>query len=151
MKTSFTFNKIIISVVGIIAVLFVSVFVYQSNDKKTVLTGSDLVDINHISPNYYDYSEIALDKTKNNGKTVLFFAATEWCNTCSALDDELKERSRELPDGISVLKIDYDRDKVNKDKYGIVQQHTMIILDTNGNETKRWIGGGFDTLVSQIN
>jgi len=139
---------------GIIGVLFIALFAIsfigrinnKANSPQTVLA-----DFQEISPHYFDYSEGTLAQAYGNGNTVLFFAATAWCNTCSALDKELKERSALLPEGITVLKIDYDNDSVNKAKYGITQQHTMIYLDSQGNEIKRWVGGGFDTLVAQIN
>lgn len=104
-----------------------------------------------ISPHYVEYSKVTLAKAKKNGRTVLFFAATTWCTTCSALDQELKGRSVTLPANVTVVKIDYDNDRETKSAYNVTTQHTMIRLDTKGNEVKRWIGGGFDTLVQQLN
>jgi len=104
-----------------------------------------------ISPHYVEYSEESLAVAREKGNTILFFAATLWCSTCSALDDELKERSSTLPDGVTVLKVDYDTDKAMRTKYGVTQQHTLVFLDSNGNEIKRWIGGNFDDLVQNIN
>ena len=104
-----------------------------------------------IAPHYVAYSQETLMKAKQNGNTVLFFAATTWCTTCSELDKELRQRSNALPDNVTVLQIDYDNDRQTKTAYNVTTQHTMIRLDSRGNEVKRWIGGGFDTLVQQIN
>lgn len=104
-----------------------------------------------IAPHYVEYSGVTLAKARQNGTPVLFFAATTWCTTCSALDKELRERSVALPDNVTVLKIDYDNDRQTKTAYNVTTQHTMVLLDGKGNEQKRWIGGGFDTLVQQLN
>lgn len=142
-------------VIALVIVLLIIVMgAGRIKDNKIVVNDvpSELmVDIPQISPHYFDYSRISLAKAKQNGNTVLFFAATSWCNTCSALDLELKERSLILPTTISVLKIDYDHDTTLKAAYGVTTQHTMILLDQSGKEMKRWIGGGIDELVSQIN
>lgn len=138
----------------VIVALTIVMGIGRIKDNKTVandLPSELMVDIPQISPHYFDYSRVSLAKAEQNGDTVLFFAATLWCNTCSALDLELKERSSILPTTISVLKIDYDHDTTLKSAYGVTTQHTMILLDKSGKETKRWIGGGFDTLVAQIN
>lgn len=137
-----------------IVILTITTGVSRIKDNKTItndLPSELMVDIPQISPNYFDYSRISLAKAKQHGNTVLFFAATSWCNTCSALDMELKARSSILPSTIYVLKIDYDHDTTLKTAYGVTTQHTMILLDQSGREMKRWIGGGIDELVAQIN
>lgn len=101
--------------------------------------------------NYLDYSEGNLKLAQAHGRTVLFFAATLWCQTCSQLDKEIKERSGSLPPDVTILKVDYDNDKATKAKYGVTTQHTLIQIDSDGNEIKRWIGGNFDALVQNLN
>lgn len=100
--------------------------------------------------NYLDYSNQNLIQAKKNGKTVLFFAATTWCTTCSALDEEIKKRSNQLPSNITILKVDYDQDKPMRNQYAVTTQHTLVVLDQNGNELKRWIGGNFDALLQEV-
>jgi len=100
--------------------------------------------------NYIDYSEQSLESAKINGKPVLFFAATLWCQTCIQLDKEIKERVGSLPSDVTILKVDYDNDREMKRKWGVTVQHTLIRLDGNGNEVKRWVGGNFDALVQNL-
>lgn len=100
--------------------------------------------------NYTPYSETALNNSMTYGKTVLFFAATPWCQTCSVLDKEIIERHSELPTGVTVLKVDYDNDKDMNNKYYVTTQHTLILLDESGQELTRWVGGNFDALLSEI-
>lgn len=100
--------------------------------------------------NYLDYSEQNLVSAQRNGKTVLFFAATIWCQTCQALEKEIKEKGNSLPPDITILKVDYDNDREMNRKWGVIMQHTLIQLDSNGNEINRWIGGNFDALVQNL-
>ncbi len=100
--------------------------------------------------NYIDYSSSNLESAKRNGRPVLFFAATVWCQTCQALEKEIKERGNILPSDVTILKVDYDHDKAMNAKFGVTSQHTLIVLDKNGNEKKRWIGGNLDALIQNL-
>lgn len=137
-------------IVVIIGILFLATFIekFVVGNKSSPATFSQE---EQIAPHYVKYSDATLAKARVNGNAVLFFAATKWCTTCSALDTELRQRSNSLPDNVTVLKIDYDNDIKTKTKYSVTTQHTMIRLDRNGNEVKRWIGGNFDVLVQNIN
>lgn len=100
--------------------------------------------------NYLDYSEQNLASAQKNGKPVLFFAATIWCQTCQALEKEIKEKGDSLPSDVTILKVDYDNDREMKRKWGVITQHTLIQLDSNGNEINRWIGGNLDALIANL-
>lgn len=99
---------------------------------------------------YLDYSESNKVVGQKYGKSVLFFAATMWCQTCSELEKEIKERIVDIPSDVTILKVDYDNDREMKAKYGVTQQHTLVVLDKNGNEVKRWIGGNLDLMLSEL-
>ncbi len=101
--------------------------------------------------NYIDYTEQNLESAKRNGRPVLFFAATVWCQTCQALEKEIKDRGNILPSDVTILKVDYDHDKAMNAKYRVTSQHTLIVLDQKGNEVKRWIGGNLDALIQNLN
>lgn len=100
---------------------------------------------------YLDYSDQNLKTAEKFGKTVLFFAATTWCSNCAALDADIKKRVSELPSNVTILKVDYDSDRETKAKYGITMQTTLVLLDGNGKEMKRWTGSSFDNLVQNLN
>lgn len=101
-------------------------------------------------PGYLNYSENALVNSQKKGKTVLFFAATTWCQTCSILEKEIIERQIEIPGDVTILKVDYDNDKAMNRKWRITSQHTLVVLNKSGNELVRWVGGGFDSLLQRI-
>ena len=101
--------------------------------------------------NYLDYSSSNQALSQKKGKTVLFFAATTWCSNCIALEKEIKNRLSEIPKDVIILKVDYDNDKKTKTKYAVTMQTTLVLLDSNGREIKRWIGTDFDDLLNNLN
>lgn len=100
---------------------------------------------------YVDYSQSHLDQVKAATTPVLFFAATTWCQTCEALEQEILSRYEDIPQDITILKVDYDNDKAMNQKHRVTAQHTLVVLDENGLETDRWIGGGLDLLLQKLN
>jgi len=99
---------------------------------------------------YMNYSEANLGVAKSKGRPILFFAATLWCQTCSELEKEILERQSEIPSDTIILKVDYDNDKAMNQKWGVTSQHTLVVLNKDGQEVKRWLGGGFDTMLQQM-
>jgi thiol:disulfide interchange protein len=99
---------------------------------------------------YVDYSPTTQAAAQQQGTTVLFFAATEWCQTCSALEAEILEKSDQIPAQVTILKVDYDNDSAMKSRYGVTTQHTLIVLDKSGSEVKRWVGGDFARMLRGI-
>lgn len=138
---------IFLSVMGIFAgFIFLKDAFNNAKPNPTSVDSKQL--INRVS--YLDYSETNKVLAQKYGKTVLFFAATTWCQTCSELDKEIRERIGEIPVNITILKVDYDNDRNMRTKHGVTQQHTLIVLDRQGNEVKRWIGGNLDLLFQEV-
>ncbi|PIQ45725.1 MAG: hypothetical protein COW04_06090, partial [Deltaproteobacteria bacterium CG12_big_fil_rev_8_21_14_0_65_43_10] len=130
-------------------IIFGSFVFFKNGFNNSMATKVQTSELRMDMLNYLDYSDGALANTQRKGKSVLFFAATTWCQTCSALEEEIIERQAEIPEGVTILKVDYDNDKAMNQKYGVTSQHTLVVLDENGKELKRWLGGGFDTLLQQ--
>ena len=85
----------------------------------------------------YDASLLARAET---GKVVLFFHAA-WCPTCKGLEKNINMNLNDIPTDLTILKVDYDTASDLKDKYGIVIQHTLVQVDSKGNEITKWTGG----------
>lgn len=99
----------------------------------------DEIDTSTSSGEYIDYQESLLARA-DQGDVVLFFHAS-WCPTCKALDSSLGKDAKQIPGDLTILKIDYDSAKELKKKYGIVIQHTLVQVDSDGNEIAKWTGG----------
>ena len=86
-------------------------------------------------------SYIAYDPAKivnaAHGKVVLDFSAS-WCPICQEADKNFKASA--TPEGLTLLKVDYDNSTDLKRKYGVTIQHTFVQVDKDGNLLKKWSG-----------
>jgi len=95
----------------------------------------------------YSADKIARAET---GDVVLFFHAS-WCPSCRGLNASIEGNLKSIPEGVTILKADYDKETELKKKYGVTYQHTLVQVDKEGNMIKKWSGGGsLDNLLSQI-
>ncbi len=96
----------------------------------------------------YSPEKIAMADT---GKVVLFFHAS-WCPSCRGLNSDIEKNMSAIPEGVTILKTDYDTQTELKKKYGVTSQHTLVQVDKDGNLIKKWSGSpGLSSLVAQIN
>jgi len=129
--------------IGLSLLVIFSGFVFLSKS-------SEVQELRMDTPSYLDYSDAVLINAQKKGRSILFFAATRWCQTCSLLEKEIIERNSEIPPNVTILKVDYDNDKTMNQRYGVTSQHTLVVLDENGKEVKRWLGGDFNALLQQF-
>ncbi len=97
------------------------------------------------------YSTYNLSKLANaeKGDVVLFFHAG-WCPKCKETDKNFN--ATQTPDGLTILKIDYDNSTELRKKYGVTIQHTFVQVDKDGNELKQWNGSyTYDDIKAQVN
>lgn len=94
---------------------------------------------------YVEYSEAALADAE--GERVLFFHAS-WCPQCHALDDSIQANG--VPDGVTILKVDYDSNQGLRQQYGVTQQTTVVALDADGNATAVYVPYSNPTLANAL-
>lgn len=93
----------------------------------------------------YDASKLA---NAEKGDVVLFFSAS-WCPTCQEANKNFIASA--APDGLTLLKLDYDTSGDLKKKYGVTYQHTFVQVDKDGKLLKKWHGTTtYDKLKSEI-
>ena len=92
------------------------------------------------------YSEDAL---LAEGTNVLFFHA-DWCPSCRGLERDLIAQSADIPANLTILKLDYDSETELKKKYKVIRQHTLVVVDADGNEIKK-LTGLTNTLAHVVN
>jgi thiol-disulfide isomerase/thioredoxin len=90
---------------------------------------------------YIAYSPTALTEALKNGKALLFFHAG-WCPMCQADEKSINENLSKIPDGLTILKVDYDAQKDLKTQYGITYQNTYVELDSSGKVLTKFNNGG---------
>ncbi|WP_127476512.1 thioredoxin family protein [Microbacterium sulfonylureivorans] len=76
---------------------------------------------------YIDYTDGAIERTE--GAKVLFFHAP-WCPQCRKLDEQLLAEG--APEGMTVLKVDYDSRTDLRQRYGVTLQTTIVFVDDTG-------------------
>ena len=99
---------------------------------------------------YVPYSEAALADTSDT-KRVLFFHAT-WCSTCNAFEREIEAQG--VPEGITIVKANFDSDTDLKREYGVTVQSTFVLLDDQDQSVMSWPFGqglsGISDLYEQV-
>jgi thiol-disulfide isomerase/thioredoxin len=88
---------------------------------------------------YVDYSAYTQDKATydRSGAVVLFFHAS-WCPSCRQTEEALT--SQAIPDGLTVVKTDFDTSTTLRQKYGVTVQHTFVQVAPDGSELAKWTG-----------
>ncbi len=94
----------------------------------------------------YSADKLAL---ADDGTVVLFFHAN-WCPSCRGLENDINASLSDIPADTHILKLDYDTQTELKRKYGVVRQHTLVVVDASGNEVKK-ITGLTNTLEQVVN
>ena len=145
-------------IIGIIALVVIVGGVYVSmNDKDDVMMKDkvestkmmDKADTMMKVGSYEAYSADKLARAET-GDVVLFFHAS-WCPSCRGLNSSIESNLKSIPEGVTILKTDYDKETDLKKKYGITYQHTFVQVDKDGNLIKKWNGSpSLDSLLAQI-
>lgn len=94
-------------------------------------------------------SEASAQAEAKIGKAVYFFKAS-WCPTCQAAQKDFDATISTLPQGVTLITVDYDKEKALKAKYGITTQHTFVQIDSDGAVVSKWNGGGSTELAKNI-
>ncbi len=94
---------------------------------------------------YVDYSPTAIGDS--TGVTLLFFHAP-WCPSCRQIESEINENG--VPDGVTIIKVDYDSHQDLRQKYGVTIQTTFVRVDSSGNEVSKFVPYGGDLSLNLV-
>ncbi|GAA1704357.1 hypothetical protein GCM10009808_22790 [Microbacterium sediminicola] len=94
---------------------------------------------------YVDYSEEALAAAE--GTRILFFHAP-WCPQCRALEADIQAVG--VPQGMTILKVDYDSNQQLRQEYGVTLQTTLVAVDENGEKVSLFVAYDDPTLDAGI-
>jgi thiol-disulfide isomerase/thioredoxin len=144
-------NKIVIGIIVTVILVGGGVFVLSSSDNEVGQSESsrqsdssstterettavdEATDVNK-SGTYVEYSDSALASAEGTDR-VLFFHA-EWCSTCKFFEGDIKKTG--VPEGVTVIEIDYDSNQELRDKYDVTVQSTFVLLDETGEVVQKW-------------
>lgn len=167
-------NKNTAIIIGVIALVVIVGGVYASTnnkedvmmEEKEVMMKDDITKTDNMmkkddtgmmdksdtmmkAGSYEAYSADKLARAET-GDVVLFFHAS-WCPSCRGLNGSIESNLKSIPEGVTILKTDYDKETELKKKYGVTYQHTLVQVDKDGNMIKKWSGSSsLDNLLSQI-
>lgn len=92
-----------------------------------------------VTPGVYtEYSDTAIADAA--GRTVLFFHAP-WCGQCRDLESDIL--SEGVPDGVTIIKVDYDSHQDLRQKYGVTMRTTFVEIDASGSVSQSFVA--YDT------
>lgn len=114
----------------------------NSSQTAKPVTGSTATNL-ATAGSYIDYDESAISRTQ--GTKILFFHAP-WCPQCRALETDIKASI--IPDGVTIIKTDYDSNQTLRQKYGVTIQTTLVLVDDQGNFVKKYVAYDEPTLAS---
>lgn len=153
-------------VIGVIAIVAIIGGLYSSRDNKEIMEDkvmedkvmeekSEVMEDKVVgdkkvmtSGSYESYSSDKLARAET-GDVVLFFHAS-WCPSCRLLNTEIESNVNSIPEGVSILKLNFDTETELKKKYGVTSQHTLVQVDKDGNMIKKWSGGDLNNIIEQL-
>jgi thiol-disulfide isomerase/thioredoxin len=92
---------------------------------------------------YVGYTEDIVEKTK--GTKILFFHAP-WCPQCRSLENSIE--TTDIPDGVTIIKVDYDTNQKLRERYGVTLQTTLVKVDDNGELIEKYVAYNDPTYAS---
>jgi thiol-disulfide isomerase/thioredoxin len=83
---------------------------------------------------YVEYSDSAVANAE--GEIFLFFHAP-WCSQCRSIESGII--SDGVPEGVTVIKVDYDSNQKLRQKYGVTLQTTFVKVTKSGEFVSKFV------------
>lgn len=100
---------------------------------------------NQTTGEYIEYSPGIIEQT--SGAKIVYFHAP-WCPQCRALEADIKARG--VPDGVTIIKADFDSSQELRSKYGVTLQTTLVRVGDDGAELKKFVAYQEPTLEAVV-
>jgi thiol-disulfide isomerase/thioredoxin len=117
-------------------------------EKKDMMKDDMKKDVMMMKGSYEGYTADKLAAYAKTGPVVIFFHAA-WCPLCRATEADIVANMSKIPEGLHILKADYDTETALKAKYGVTVQTTFVVVGGDMMKKKMWTGQS--TLAEIVN
>ena len=87
---------------------------------------------------YVEWADYDGDRAAYADSDVVLFFHAPWCPSCRATEESIDADG--VPDGLTLVKVDFDSATELRQKYGVTYQHTYVQVDPDGTAVKKWTG-----------
>ena len=92
------------------------------------------------SSSYITWSQAAFEQNADQERWLYFHA--EWCPECRALEADIKANLSDIPAGVIILKIEYDDHQDLRQRYQVLSQTTVVLVDAQGEKVQEVLAVG---------
>lgn len=129
---SWIIGGVSVLVLAVLGVLFWGFSGKSGMEKETLDTTETTVK----SGSYEGYAAEKIMLAKD-GPVILFFKTPE-CDSCRLLDIDLRANAASIPDGMTILAVDFENSPGLRGRYGVTLDHTLVRVDADGVELAKW-------------
>lgn len=119
----------------------------SSTDQQTTVNQVPSNTSTQLATGKYELYSTSLIGDANYKETILFFHAS-WCPECRAFEQAIQQGT--IPEGVQILKVDYDNSSELKSQYGVTLQSTFVRINEKGEEVSQWVGYGKEKSIKLI-
>jgi thiol-disulfide isomerase/thioredoxin len=112
----------------------------KADDSTMMKADSSAYDLKGLGPQVIPFTSEKAAWSLAKKQTVVYFFAATWCPDCQATYRDVKANYAKLPRELVLVFVDYDKAKDLKAKYGVVAQHTFVVVGPKGEAKKSWSG-----------
>jgi thiol-disulfide isomerase/thioredoxin len=91
-----------------------------------------------VAGRYVDWADFDADRSAYADSDIVLFFHAPWCPSCQATEASIDADG--VPDGLTLVKVDFDSQTELRQKYGVTYQHTYVLVDPDGTQLKKWSG-----------
>lgn len=102
------------------------------------------------SGKYITLADYNSSSSENSDTRVVYFFHASWCPNCKAIDESLVNDPSQIPDGVTIIKTDFDNSTDLRQKYGVTTQYTFVEVDKDGNEVKQWTAPTTEKALAEL-
>lgn len=94
------------------------------------------------------YDKMAFEQAQAEGKKVGLYFEANWCANCKLLKEDLIQKG--IPENAVMFTVDFDAESDLRKEYEVVNLHTWIVFDQEGNVIYKDSTGDYDALYKHL-